>query len=58
MLAHSNIVVAARQQEGPPLKEVCPGESYALSVSFGGEERAALVTVSGGTLKEANVAGW
>jgi hypothetical protein len=43
---------------GQAYKEVCPGETYSLAVSFGGQERAALVTVSGGTLKEANVAGW
>jgi hypothetical protein len=45
-------------KDDQPLKDVCPGESYTLTVGFGSQPRAALVTVSGGTLEGANVAGW
>lgn len=45
-------------KDGQALKDVCPGESYTLTVGFGGQPRAALMTVSGGTLKDGNVAGW
>lgn len=51
-------ITVKASQHGQFLKEVCPGETYTLTVSFGEQERAALVTVSGGTLQEANVAGW
>jgi len=54
---HRNITVLVTKR-GQPYKEVCPGENYTLSVTFGKEARAALVTVSGGTLRSANVGSW
>lgn len=53
----SNIVVKATRK-GLPVTEVCPGDNYTLSVSFSGDQRGALLTVSGGTLKGSNVPGW
>jgi hypothetical protein len=54
---HRSISIVA-SRKGTFVKDVCPGATYKLSASFGGDERAALMTVSGGTLQEANVAGW
>lgn len=56
MLRRDITVIASRK--GAVVKDVCPGATYTLVTAFGGQERAALVTVSGGTVREANVAGW
>jgi hypothetical protein len=51
-------ITVVATHKGTAVKDVCPGGTYTLVGTFGGDKRGALMTVSGGTLKEANVAGW
>ena len=50
-------VAIAITKNGKPVKGLCPGDSYDVSIAFP-QPRAALVTVSQGTLAESNVPRW
>jgi hypothetical protein len=52
----SSIAIAVTL-DGKPVKGLCPGEKYDFSVNFPAP-RAALVTVSQGTIPQSNVARW
>jgi hypothetical protein len=56
LLPCSSIAIAV-SLDGKPVKGLCPGETYDFTVNFPAP-RAALVTVSQGTIPQSNVPRW